>query len=235
MLSSGQAGEGHKSASVPQASVDGTNPSTFLLSKAQRAYLKLKERMASDPEFAAKYRARQAAKARERRARNPEYYREQWRLGKSRRTPQDQREYKKRRRADPEFQARQKAYNAAYRQRADVKARRKAEKKAWRGSEAGKIWHRLEKRSRKLKERTGSNRATRAITRHCEELLGRQKWRCAVCRVDLKQGKHLDHVIPLAAGGKHEIGNLQWLCPPCNGAKAAKHPIQFMQERGFLL
>jgi hypothetical protein len=29
--------------------------------------------------------------------------------------------------------------------------------------------------------------------------------------------------------------NVQLLCPPCNLKKHAKDPIQFMQERGFLL
>ena len=41
--------------------------------------------------------------------------------------------------------------------------------------------------------------------------------------------------MPLARGGKHEASNLQLLCPPCNMSKNAKHPIDFMQQRGFLL
>lgn len=62
-----------------------------------------------------------------------------------------------------------------------------------------------------------------------------QRWRCAVCGAGIRRGYHLDHVMPLALGGKHERSNLQLLCPPCNLHKNAKDPIAFMQERGFLL
>jgi 5-methylcytosine-specific restriction endonuclease McrA len=108
---------------------------------------------------------------------------------------------------------------------------RKAEKAAYKSTPAAKIQRRLAKRLR----RAESVSVGMAVARHCEGLLGLQKWRCAVCRADLKLGKHLDHVIPLAAGGRHEVGNFQWLCPDCNLAKSAKHPVEFMQSRGFLL
>lgn len=62
-----------------------------------------------------------------------------------------------------------------------------------------------------------------------------QRWRCACCKVGLSAGYHLDHIEPLARGGKHEPKNVQLLCPPCNLRKSAKDPIAFMQERGFLL
>lgn len=67
-------------------------------------------------------------------------------------------------------------------------------------------------------------------------LLDRQRGKCACCRADLGDAKpHLDHVMPLALGGAHEDANLQLLCQPCNQAKHAKHPVDFMQSRGFLL
>lgn len=62
-----------------------------------------------------------------------------------------------------------------------------------------------------------------------------QRWKCAICHVDAKEGYHVDHVIPLALGGKHEPLNLQILCPTCNVRKAAKHPIDYMQSIGLLL
>lgn len=62
-----------------------------------------------------------------------------------------------------------------------------------------------------------------------------QKWTCVVCRCDISSGYHVDHIIPLAKGGKHEPTNIQLLCPSCNVRKSDKDPISFMQEKGFLL
>lgn len=62
-----------------------------------------------------------------------------------------------------------------------------------------------------------------------------QRGRCACCRTKLGPNFHRDHIMPLALGGSNLPSNIQLLCPPCNGAKKAKHPISFMQERGFLL
>lgn len=62
-----------------------------------------------------------------------------------------------------------------------------------------------------------------------------QKNRCAACHKSVAACTHLDHVVPIAKGGTHEFHNLQLLCPPCNLAKAAKHPIAFAQSMGRLL
>lgn len=43
---------------------------------------------------------------------------------------------------------------------------------------------------------------------------------CAYCR--MRPHEHFDHVIPLAKGGRHAIGNLLPACSTCNLAKAAK-------------
>ena len=62
-----------------------------------------------------------------------------------------------------------------------------------------------------------------------------QRGKCACCHVSIADGSHLDHVIPLALEGPNEDRNMQLLCGPCNLSKHAKHPIDFMQQRGFLL
>lgn len=62
-----------------------------------------------------------------------------------------------------------------------------------------------------------------------------QRWRCAICRAGIRKQYHLDHITALANGGAHAPWNLQLLCPSCNVRKSAKDPIQYMQERGFLL
>ena len=74
-------------------------------------------------------------------------------------------------------------------------------------------------------------------------LLQRQGNRCAgpgcgKCigkRVNGKADHHLDHIIPLAAGGLHDNSNLQVLCVSCNLRKGAKDPLVFARERGLLL
>ncbi len=66
-------------------------------------------------------------------------------------------------------------------------------------------------------------------------LYAKQKGHCAACRVAVGDKYHVDHVIPLAVGGANDPRNLQILCPPCNAAKGVKHPVEFMQSRGYLL
>lgn len=66
-------------------------------------------------------------------------------------------------------------------------------------------------------------------------ILTLQKLKCACCRTGIKNGYHVDHVIPLVSGGGNDKLNLQLLCPTCNLSKSARHPIDFMQSRGFLL
>ena len=68
-----------------------------------------------------------------------------------------------------------------------------------------------------------------------ERLFRLQKGLCACCREPLGSGFHLDHIMPLALGGRHEDSNMQLLRKRCNHQKCAKHPVDFMRERGFLL
>lgn len=63
-----------------------------------------------------------------------------------------------------------------------------------------------------------------------------QRGKCACCHADLLvTGSHLDHVMPLALDGANTDSNTQLLCPDCNQQKHAKHPVDFMQQRGYLL
>lgn len=69
-----------------------------------------------------------------------------------------------------------------------------------------------------------------------ERLLRLQKWRCAGCRISLKQKKyHLDHIVALSKNGRNIDSNIQILCVSCNCSKGAKHPTEFMQKLGYLI
>lgn len=68
-----------------------------------------------------------------------------------------------------------------------------------------------------------------------KQLFALQRGKCACCKVGINDGYHVDHVIPLSLGGSNDRLNLQLLCPTCNLRKSAKHPIDFMQQQGYLL
>jgi hypothetical protein len=68
-----------------------------------------------------------------------------------------------------------------------------------------------------------------------QRLLRLQRGKCACCKKTLGRNYHLDHILPLVLGGQHDDRNLQLLRAKCNLQKNRKHPVQFMQERGFLL
>jgi 5-methylcytosine-specific restriction endonuclease McrA len=47
--------------------------------------------------------------------------------------------------------------------------------------------------------------------------------RCCICKSELAQGWHSDHVIPFVHGGKTDVLNGQALCPKCNLTKGSKN------------
>ncbi len=62
-----------------------------------------------------------------------------------------------------------------------------------------------------------------------------QRGKCACCAQPLGPDAQLDHIVPLALGGANEDWNMQLLLPRCNQQKGAKHPVDFMRERGRLI
>ena len=66
-------------------------------------------------------------------------------------------------------------------------------------------------------------------------LLKSQHGKCAYCRLSINKEYHIDHIMPLSRNGGNDKYNIQLLCPTCNLQKRDKHPIDFMQQRGFLL
>lgn len=89
---------------------------------------------------------------------------------------------------------------------------------------------------REWKQRRGNGKVLPRLPWGTIPRLGNaQRWKCAICRVNIRKDYHLDHIMPIARGGKHEPRNLQLLCPTCNVRKSAKDPISYMQEVGRLL
>lgn len=68
-----------------------------------------------------------------------------------------------------------------------------------------------------------------------ERLFRLQRGKCACCKKPLGSDYHLDHIMPLALGGVNEDSNIQLLRAKCNMQKHTVHPVEFMQQRGFLL
>lgn len=66
-----------------------------------------------------------------------------------------------------------------------------------------------------------------------------QRGRCAYCREKLGPDYHIDHIIPLIAGGSNWPRNLQLTCGvsgnKCNLVKRSKDPMIFAREMGRLL
>lgn len=67
------------------------------------------------------------------------------------------------------------------------------------------------------------------------KLFKKQRGMCACCKEPLGSKFHLDHIMPLALGGANEDWNIQLLRAICNQQKHVKHPIDFMQSRGYLI
>lgn len=84
------------------------------------------------------------------------------------------------------------------------------------------IRKKLKKARRRALENTMSDGTMTAA--NLRALLEFQSNRCKQCGCALfqKEGDtHLDHIIPLSAGGAHSIFNVQWLCSACNLVKGA--------------
>lgn len=84
--------------------------------------------------------------------------------------------------------------------------------------------------NRREKEKTG--KLSRGIA---AKLFASQKGKCPCCGLALGDDYHLDHIVPLFLGGLNVDSNMQLLRSKCNLQKNKKHPVDFMQSRGFLL
>ena len=88
-------------------------------------------------------------------------------------------------------------------------------------------WH-----NRQAKKRASGGKLSSGLS---DKLIKLQRGKCACCGLPLGDDYHLDHIVPIALGGANEDWNIQLLRAICNLQKSAKHPVDFMQSRGFLI
>ena len=91
---------------------------------------------------------------------------------------------------------------------------------------------RISTQNRRALQRKDGCKLSSGLTKKLFDL---QRGKCACCGTELGDNYHLDHIMPIALGGSNSDGNIQLLRQTCNNQKRAKHPIDFMQSRGFLL
>ena len=92
--------------------------------------------------------------------------------------------------------------------------------------------YRMQSHSRRARKRAAGGRLSPDLSARLFKL---QRGKCACCGLPLGDDYHLDHIMPLALGGTNTDNNMQLLRAICNHQKYTKHPIDFMQQRGFLL
>lgn len=116
---------------------------------------------------------------------------------------------------------------------------------AWRAANAGKVkataaaWQasnteakRIIEQNRRARKCENGGVLSKGLT---SKLFKMQKGKCACCALPLGDNYHLDHIMPINLGGPNIDSNMQLLRQRCNNQKSAKHPVDFMQTRGFLL
>lgn len=80
-------------------------------------------------------------------------------------------------------------------------------------------------RQARRRARMRANGTFNVSVREVARMVARYRGLCAACGE--RPWAHLDHIIPIARGGRHSIGNLWPLCGPCNQAKYVRLIIEW--------
>lgn len=129
------------------------------------------------------------------------------------------------RKANPE---KSKARSASWKQANPERAKESAV--AWR--KANPEATRIIGQNRRAKKRANGGKLSSDLS---TKLFKLQRGKCPCCNKPLGEDYQLDHIVPLKLGGANEDWNIQLLRATCNMQKNAKHPVEFMRSRGFLL
>jgi hypothetical protein len=80
-----------------------------------------------------------------------------------------------------------------------------------------------------LLERYGDRKKRRTMNKAvAKSILQKYNFQCAKCGT--AERLQVDHIVPVAKGGRDEMANLQILCQPCNVRKGTKPNDQFMKS-----
>lgn len=121
------------------------------------------------------------------------------------------------RKANPERQA---EATAAWSKRNPE--RHRASIATWRAQNAGaRAMHEAARRAR-----IKGNGVFLVTDRDLRRMLHRYRYACAYCGTRLRGKVQWDHVLPIARGGRHSIGNLLPACAGCNSHKTQRLLIQ---------
>jgi len=68
-------------------------------------------------------------------------------------------------------------------------------------------------------------------------LLRNQDGLCVCCKTDIRDGYHVDHIIPISdtAHSSNDPWNIQLLCGPCNMSKQNENPVTWAARHGLTL
>lgn len=141
--------------------------------------------------------------------------------------------------SDPELLAKYIAYRESKKAAQSERDRKRHEERREERIAAARKWN-LENKERRRSIKRAENARRRAKAQGGDPHRLIWEWQqsakkiCYWCGVKCAHNFHIDHYVPLARGGRHEVANLVISCPSCNNRKRAKDPYQYAASLGRL-
>ncbi len=98
--------------------------------------------------------------------------------------------------------------------------------KAWRATETGKRKCRSYTQRRRARKRNAEGSFT---AEDIKDLYATQGGRCYYCSVEIENGYHIEHMVPLSRGGRNDVSNICLACAPCNLRKHTQTATEFKE------
>jgi 5-methylcytosine-specific restriction endonuclease McrA len=107
------------------------------------------------------------------------------------------------------------------------KERAVAESSKWSRTEKGRVSKRASWQRYKARQLTAEGSFT---AEDIKDLYASQGGRCYYCSVEIEEGYHIEHMIPLSREGRNDVSNICLACAPCNLRKYTKTAEEFQNE-----